>query len=230
MTDMNPRAAAIVYATADLFVPPPHGLSGATVVPCTETKVHPQELAIQLICVALAEMISQGTVTLQVVEETKMFVIHTKNVVLHIMPGAETRLPQTGFSGWLTPSILANNGGHVHRIVWAAYGRDYPAPSTIPPYFASQELISLGFYTDTVQEIGGVGGMLRKAVHASTTQHVPVPICEQFAALRASAAPAVQQMLQSVSAHDPVLWEMLHKQVGHAIQSRVEQTDTANVG
>ncbi|MCW3054339.1 MAG: hypothetical protein JWN14_3509 [Chthonomonadales bacterium] len=224
MTDLTPSPAAIVYATADLFISPPHGLSGAEAVPCTQLKVSSWELSVQLVCGTLADMMYRGWITLQIVETTKLFVIHTKNVVLHVTPGAAARMPQAGVGGWLTQSILAHDGDNVHNIVRAAYGQDYPNPFSVPVYIAMEELVALGCYADTVQEVGGLGGMLRKAVHASTTKHVPVPIPERFAEMRVS-APSVQQMLQSVSSQDPALWEMLHKQVKHAISTRTEPTD-----
>ena len=230
MTNISPSPTAIVYATADLFAPPPHGVNGSENVPCTALKVAPWDLCEQLICVALADMMYQGLITLQIVEATKLLVIHTKNVVLHITPEGGGRLPQTGVGGWLARSILAHNGDNIHNIIRAAYGQDYPSPSSVPIYVAAQELVSLGYYQDTEQEISGVGGMLRKAVHASTTKHINVPICERFAALR-PIAPSVQQMLQAVSSHDTVLWEMLHKQISHAMTSRVErERDTNNSG
>jgi len=224
MSDMMPSPAAIVYATADLFIEPPHGMSGSQAVPCTELKVNHSELSVQLVCVALVDMMQQGLITLQIVEATKLFVIHTKNVVLHLTPGAGTRMPQGGVAGWLTRSILAHDGDNIHNIIRAAYGADYADPFAVPVYIAGQELTDLGYYADTVQEIGCLGGKFLKAVHASTTKHVPVPIPERFAALRAS-APPIQQLLQSAGAHDPALWEMLHKQVKHAISSRTEPAD-----
>ena len=214
-----------------MFATPAHMIGTFVPVPCTQVKVDAWDLGMHLLAAGFADMAQQGLITLQLVEATTLFVLHTTHVSARIAPGAGPRLPQNGLAGWLAKGIAAHDGATVHQIIRAAYGADYLDPIRVLTGLAAQELISLGYYEDTVHEIGGIIGGIRKMVHAAPAiEHIPVPRCERFATLREPAA-QVQQMLNAARSRDPHLWELLYKEMRHAVSSRVEQQrSTANIG
>lgn len=222
MSASSVSSPAVFYAAADQFLP---ASAHAVSLPCSNAQVDGTALGVQMLAVSLADWLAQGLITLQFVEAKKMFVFHTTDTLIHLTAGAAERLPQTGMAGWLARSVAAHPGGKAYDIVRAAFGVDYPSPVGVLIGMASEELVAAGFYDEETREAKGLGGILRKAVHAAPKMEtVAVPNCERLAELRAQ-APRLKQMLAEARQRDTHAWETLEKNLKTALDSRVEQQD-----
>ena len=218
-------AAAVLYAAADLLAPPSTAW-GSYSVPCSDPgahKVERNQVAVLLLAVSFLEMRAQGLLTMDVEEVKKLLVIHTIDVHVHLTPGTQDKLPQEGFNGWLARGFARHDGGKVVDIVSSAYGGLYTDASGVPLSRSFQELLTQGYYEDVTHEAGGVGGFLRKAVHATPKiEHEYTPRCERFQAARRE-APRVQALLDTACNGEAHLWEILEKNLKYAIASCTQQ-------
>lgn len=225
VTKLSP--GALVYGAADLFVQSHWGTLAS--VPCSEVLVNLWHRGAKMLEATLAVMASQELIAFTCVDAKKLLVLHTTEVHVHLTGCSASNLPQSGLSGWLARSITTHDGGKVYDIVRAAYGRNSLSPVGLLEEMAVQELVSQGFYQQIEQEVGGITGMMRKAVHAAPKQAaVTVPNCACFAALREDAV-YLREMLAAVRSSEPHLWEALEKNLNSAIESRVERIN-ASVG